>query len=248
MLEQMLGQFDLGPAARLGRWQEDHRAERHCGQHEDEQRSRPVPAGAAQRGRQDGHDREIAADGEQRQRLERCGARQAHPPAILLASPEREQRRRQRDERSTPIKQATSRVGIEVEKRIEVQVVPPGRNQGEHGHADCRPADRRGLAVEVVDQHERAGGRSDPQYGRGGDDPRSGSFAKDDRQQIDDQLHAEHGRDRRINPADTMLALALAAARQAMEDADPDEVAHRLGEDRQAARRGDSRQPGPARG
>jgi len=41
-----------------------------------------------------------------------------------------------------------------------------------------------------------------------------------------------------------VLALTLTGIRQAEEDADPDKVAHGLGEDGQGACRGNSRQPG----
>ena len=60
--------------------------------------------------------------------------------------------------------------------------------------------------------------------------------------------HAEHGGHRRIDPAHAVLALTAAGARQAVEDANPDQVAHRFGEDRQRARRRDRGQPGPAGG
>ena len=107
MLEQMLGELDLGPAARAARLGSSTIAATVISASSATARSRgPVDPAAAQRGGEHRHHREIGADREQRERLEGGGARQADAPALAA------RRRRARTRaRSAPPPARASRTG-----------------------------------------------------------------------------------------------------------------------------------------
>ena len=247
MLEQMLGELDLEPAARPGARDQHHRADRHHRKHADHQRRRPVDARPAQRGGDDRHQREIGADREQRERLEGRRARQADPPAALVArAASANSGAVECNRKPAPLDQRSRGRRAEIGDRVEVEVVDPHPGQAEHRQADVRPARRRRLAVDVVDEHQRAC--------RGGDPAGSGWSGRARR-----SATCRHraiapiscipitAGDRAIDQPHAVLPL-VARCGQAVEQADPHEVAGAFGiADERIARR-DRREPGPAGG
>jgi hypothetical protein len=204
MLEQVLGDLDLYPTPRAGAGQQHHRAHGHHGEQADHDGRRPIDPGAAKGGGDDGHQREVGADAEQRERLEGRGPREPETPALVVPCAKGEQRRRQCDREAAPLEQRCPRARANVGRSVEIEVVAPHPGESEHREADVRAARRRRLPVEIVDEDQRPGGGGDPEDQAGLLD--SGD-RRDDCQHACNDLHANGGRDRTINQADAVLPL-----------------------------------------
>ena len=127
------------------------------------------------------------------------------------------------------------------------------QNQRARAQANAAAAGRRGLAIDVVDQHQRPRGGGDAQDDRGHHQRMAGAkVARVDqpRQRVDHQLQPKHAADRGIDRADAALALVGPAARvgQAVEHADPHQVARGLGISGEHRIGRDRGQPRPAAG
>ena len=225
MLEQMLGQLDLEPGARARARQEDHQPDGHRREHGDEDSRSPIHTGFADRRGDHRHEQEIAADREQAQRLEAGGARHSDSPAFFLARGKREQGRGQRHRDPAPVGQPGQPIALEIADGVVVEVVEPHRRQPEHRVADVRARGRRGLTVEIVDQHQRARRRRQPKQRGGAEQGRAGGIGKE---QGRDQLQADHRGDRAIDQAQAALWL-LALGAERVEQGDPHQVAEGLG-------------------
>ncbi len=163
MLEQMLGELDLEPAADPLRHGEERRRHRQCTEQEGGAQRRPFGLAAPEGGGEDGHHRQVNADAEQRQRLEGRGARQLDPERPLEAAGQREQRRDDGHERAAQPEQfvdARREHALQISERREVELIAPHEGQAEHRPADPQAALGRGLAVDVVDQDQGARPRS----------------------------------------------------------------------------------------
>ena len=235
VLEQMLGELDLDPAARPGARESDHRRDGHDREHPTISAADQSMPDAAKRGGDDRHQREISADREQRERLEGRRARQPDPPPALVAGRQREHRRGQRDGEPAPLDHRAARSPSQIGDRVEIEVVEPDQREPERRKADVRPARRRRLAVDVVNQDERAGGGGDPKHQPG---LRKRAARRNQLERRADELQPDDRGDRAIDELQPVLAL-LARCGEAVEQADPEEVAGAFGiaDDRVARRR-----------
>src|SRR6185369_8174570 len=127
---------------------------------------------------------------------------------------------------------------------VEVEVVEPHQRKPDHGEADVRTAGRRSLAVDVVDKDQGTGRGREPQH-----QPRFGNrvVRAEELQDAANELKADDASDRGIDELQAMLALVVRGG-QAVEEADPDEIAGALGEAEHSVSRGDRTDPCPAGG
>ena len=69
-----------------------------------------------------------------------------------------EQRHQHREDGAAHREQIVDRPAGQIGDRVEVEIVDPHSGQSDHRQPDAPAAVGRGLAVEIVDQHQRAGG------------------------------------------------------------------------------------------
>ncbi len=84
----------------------------------------------------------------------------------LITRRQREQRRRQHHREAAPFEQMDGARAAQIGDGVKIEIIGPDRGEPEHREADVGAARRRRLAVDIVDQHQRAGGGRDPEHQR----------------------------------------------------------------------------------
>ena len=233
VLEQVLDQRHPQPAAQArGKRGQDPR-QRNRRYESDLQQSRIVAAGKGKPLRHGDHDRQVAADQQERDCLERHRARRLEPQAFaLFHRPQRQQPGGRNSEQSA---QQGNHLRIGVRKigyRIEVQIDDPQQRRCNGRPANDQARLLRRPCIKVVDQHQAANGNQQAQRnqrmkGKPGRDrhlPQRQDQEDCDLQELHESQRGKHGPNRpdRSEPS--------IHAEEAIERKDPGQVAQALGQ------------------